>query len=235
MLVQCQAVFGSSSEDSNLARSVLQWFIVWLQLAIACFSNTVLEWETVFFYSDVTWDHGVQSPERGRTPSNSVWKYFTKKSISPVFQACHSLIFMYCSWNKYCLCYLLRCGMRTRIPESQEEINPFLLCLYNTIINLCFKFVTRLYVKYCWFNRYFLSSLWSEIMVSKSPGRNFTLKYFIYWITQCRFGFYLIFSLHPSCEVSTVFIVVESTQKWPQNKYPESQDTEINKKFCPCC
>ena len=37
-----------------------------------------------------------------------------------------------------------------------------------------------------------------------------------------QIGFYSIFTLHPACEVSTVFIVVESTRKWPENKYPES-------------
>ena len=37
------------------------------------------------------------------------------------------------------------------------------------------------------------------------------------------------FSFHPACKVSTVFIIIESTQKWPKNKYPESQDAKINK------
>ena len=37
-------------------------------------------------------------------------------------------------------------------------------------------------------------------------------------------GFYSIFSLYPTCEVSTVLLVVGSPWKWPVNKYTESQD-----------
>ena len=36
-----------------------------------------------------------------------------------------------------------------------------------------------------------------------------------------QFQFYSIISLHTACEVSTIFIVVVSTQKWPETKYHE--------------
>ena len=39
-----------------------------------------------------------------------------------------------------------------------------------------------------------------------------------------QFEFYSVTSLPMACEVSTVFIVVVSPQKWPEIKYPESQD-----------
>ena len=39
-----------------------------------------------------------------------------------------------------------------------------------------------------------------------------------------HFGFYSILSLHIACKVSTVFIVVVSTWKWPETKNPESLD-----------
>ena len=39
-----------------------------------------------------------------------------------------------------------------------------------------------------------------------------------------QFGFYSIRSLHIACAVSTVLIVFVSTWKWPETKYPESQD-----------
>ena len=48
-------------------------------LAIACFSSAVLEEETMFFYSGVARDHGVQSPRRGRYQVTLFDKYFMKK------------------------------------------------------------------------------------------------------------------------------------------------------------
>ena len=36
-----------------------------------------------------------------------------------------------------------------------------------------------------------------------------------------QFEFYSVTRLHPACEVSTVLIVVVSTQKRPETKYPE--------------
>ena len=58
--------------------------------------------------------------------------------------------------------------------------------------------------------------------VIETPGRNFILRVIYIWNYTVQIGFYSIFSLHPACEVSTVFIALESTQKWPENKYPES-------------
>ena len=67
--------------------------------------------------------------------------------------------------------------------------------------------------------------MWPEIQLSRVLGGNFTLKVTYVWNYTMQIGFYSIFfSLHPACEVSTVFLVVESTQKWPEHKYPESQD-----------
>ena len=50
-----------------------------------------------------------------------------------------------------------------------------------------------------------------------------------------QIGVYSIFSLHPACEVSTVFSVVEFTWRWPVKRYPESQDAWTNKEICLCC
>ena len=106
-------------------------------------------------------------------------QYFTKKSILPMFQACHSLIFIYCSLNKYCSYYLLGCGLRTRIPESWEELQLFLLCVYNNSVNFsvmsllpaCMWNIVNTTDTFC---QAYLDVAW-DCGVQK-PGRNFTLK-----------------------------------------------------------
>ena len=165
-------------------------------------------------------------------------KFFLKKNNFTVFQACHSLIFMYCSWNKYCLCYLFGCGLRIKTPESQKEFKLFLLCLYNNSVNFS---VSSLLPPCMWsivdttdtFCQAYSDVAWDHGV--QSPGRNFTLKSSIFLNYTVQIGFYSIFSLHPAYEVNTVFIVVEFTWKWPENKYPESWDAQINKEFCLCC
>ena len=104
----------------------------WLQLAIACFSSTVLEWETLCFFTQM-WPEIMVSRVLRKVEHQVILfdRYFTKKNILHLFQACHNLIFMYCSWNKYCLCYLLGCGLRRRIPEYGEEIK-FFYCVFTT-------------------------------------------------------------------------------------------------------
>ena len=152
--------FGSSSarfQPCKKCSAVIYSVLQWMQLAIASFSSTVIIWELVCFSTwKRPWDQGVQSPGRDGTPSTSLWYVCYKEEHFEAIQACHSLIFMYCSWNKYCLCYLFGCGLRTRIPESQKAFQLFLLCLYNASVNFS---VTSLYVKYCLSNKYFLSSL----------------------------------------------------------------------------
>ena len=67
------------------------------------------------------------------------------------------------------------------------------------------------------------TQMWPEISVSRVLEEYITLKYILEFYTV-QFGFYSVKSLHIVCEVSTVCIVVVSTWKWPENKYPESQD-----------
>ena len=54
-----------------------------------------------------------------------------------------------------------------------------------------------------------------------SPEEFHTEKIYI-WNCTVKIGFYSICSLHPACEVSTMFLVAESTYKWPVKKYTVS-------------
>ena len=188
----------------------------WLQLAIACFPSTVIMWDTVCFSTQM-WPEIVVSRVLGEVEHqvNLFDKYFTKKSILQVFQACHSLTFMYCSWNKYCLCYLHGCGLRTRSPKSQEVLSSFYCVLTTPVLSLVFQACYHLVCE-VWLIQQILfikpTQMWAWDCGVQSPRRNFTLKSSIFWNYTVQIRFYSIFSLHPACEVSTVFIVVEYTQ-----------------------
>ena len=56
----------------------------------------------------------------------------------------------------------------------------------------------------------------------QTPGRDITLKSFIWNFTPVQFEFYSFPSLHTACEVIPVLIVVVSTQTRSETKYPES-------------
>ena len=66
----------------------------------------------------------------------------------------------------------------------------------------------------------------------QSPGMNFTLKSSIFWNYTVQIRFYSIFSLHPACEVSAVFIVVESICRWPKSKTTKHSSSVVNTSVC---
>ena len=114
-------------------------------------------------------------------------------------------------------------------PENQDSrvpgriTAPFIVFTKPVLISMfqsCYQLVFEILL----IQQILLSSLLGCGLRSWCPEswENFTLKSFIFGIIQCRFGFYSIFNLHAACKVSTVFIVVEYTWKWPENKYPES-------------
>ena len=69
------------------------------------------------------------------------------------------------------------------------------------------------------FNTY-LDVAWNKC--DQKPGRNISLLSHSWNYTPLQFGFYSIKSFFIACEVSTVFTVVVFTQKWWENKIPES-------------
>ena len=163
-------------------------------------------------------------------------KYFTKKSILQVFQSCHSLIFMYFpETSNVCIIYsdvAWKQGFQSlgMIYSSFYCVFTIPVLSVSSLLPACVWSIVDTTDSFC---QAYSDVAWDHGVWS--PRRNFTLKSSIFEIIQCRFGFYSIFSLCPACVVNTVFIYVESTEKWPENKYPESWDAQMNKEFCPCC
>ena len=151
-------------------------------------------------------------------------KYFTKRAFYQCFKlALASYLCPVPETSTICVIYSDMAWEQGFL--SPRKNHSFFCCVFTTqelisLFQACYQLVCEvlliqqiLFVKHTW--------MWPKIMGVLSPGRNFSLKSSIFGIIQSRFRFHSIFSLHPVCEVSNVFIVVESTWKWPENKYPE--------------
>ena len=66
--------------------------------------------------------------------------------------------------------------------------------------------------------------MWPETSVSRVLGGIYLSSSHSWNYTPVQLGVFSMKSLLTACEVSTVFIVVVSTQKWPENIDPGSQD-----------
>ena len=188
-------MFGSSSEDFNLVKSVLQWFTV----LYSDYSLLQLLFQVLFLNEKLCFSTQ-KRPEImvSRVPGEAEHqvtlfdKQFTKKSNLKVFQACYGLIFIYCSWNKYHLCHLMDVAWEERFKSPRRNFCSF-YCIFTTPVLLSVsKLVASLYVKYCWYNKYFClvspTQMWPEIQLSRIPGgKHWKLSIFV--IIECRLYF----------------------------------------------
>ena len=102
----------------------------------------------------------------------------------------------------------------------------FIVCVHTTpmlisVFQACYQLVWEVLL----IQQVLLSSLLGCGLRSSYPEswEEFHIESYLYLeLYSADLGFYSIFSLLPACEVSTVFIIVESTWKWSENKYPES-------------
>ena len=75
-------------------------------------SEVLFDFPTVFSTCMCAWPWGKCPHVKWRVQPHLVF-----------FKLVYSLLCKYCPWSKYCLLYLLRCGLRTKCPESLEKWN----------------------------------------------------------------------------------------------------------------
>ena len=142
---------------------------------------------------------------------------------------------MYCSWNKYCIYFLLRCGLRSRCSVSWEKWNTKKLCLkyiYNTPVIFSVQACQQLVFKVLFLKQVLFSYLLRCGLRRKFPEsqRNLALTSVDLEFYTVQFEFFGFSSFSITWEVSNVFIVVVSSWKWPKTKRPEMpRPTKIKK------
>ena len=106
------------------------------------------------------------------------------------------LYVMHCSWNKYCIYFLLRCGLRSRCPESWEKWHTkklFLLYFLQRRVNVsvisckqAFFSVSTVPVTGTVIHTY-SDVAWDQCV--QRPRRNITLLCSFWNFTQCSLNF----------------------------------------------
>ena len=148
------------------------------------------------------------------------------------------MIFMYCSeTSTICVTYL-DVAWEPRFQSPRRHLSsfycvfttPVLIFIVSSLLPACMWSIADTTDTFC---QAYSDVAWDG--GDQSPRRISHWEVLYFGIIHVQIGFYSIFSLHLACEVSTVFIVVETTLRSPENKYPESQDAQINKELCPCC
>ena len=165
----------------------------------------------MFFYLDVSWDCDVPESQVEHQVILLI-SILQRRAFHQCFRHCHRYLCTVPETSTVCVIYSnvdWEQGFQSPRKKSSSFhcvfITPVLISVFQTCYQLVFCVLLIqliIFVKPTW--------MWREIMVFRVPGGISHWKV-LYLALYRAYSILQYFSLYPACEVSTVFIVVEST------------------------